>query len=105
MKAQTQYMRNLINSNFRFIITSVSSEGLDDVWLGKEVTENDLEILIQLSKKYGFNVNFEGGEAETMVIDCPLFSHPIEILKSRKFWDGYRGRFEILDVKLDYSAR
>jgi len=105
MKAQTQYMRDLINSNFRFIITSVSSEGLDDAWLGKEFTENDLEILIQLSKKYRFNVNFEGGEAETMVIDCPLFSHPIQVLKSRKFWDGYRGRFEILDAKLDYSVR
>jgi len=52
-----------------------------------------------------FKFNFEGGEAETIVVDGPLFSHPIKIIKSRKFWDGYRGRFEILDAKLDYSAR
>ncbi len=104
-KEQIEYMKNLIESNFHFIITSVSADGLDEKWLGKEITIQDLEKLDQLSKKYGFNINFEGGEAETIVIDCPLFSHPIMILKSRKLWDGIRGRFEILDAELDYRAR
>ena len=104
-KEQIEYMKNLIESNFHFIITSVSADGLDEKWLGKEITIQDLEKLDQLSKKYGFNINFEGGEAETIVIDCPLFSHPILILKSRKIWDGIRGRFEILDAELDYRAR
>ncbi|MCH8975247.1 MAG: diphthine--ammonia ligase [Thaumarchaeota archaeon] len=104
-KEQIEYMKNLIESNFHFIITSVSADGLDEKWLGKEITIQDLEKLDQLSKKYGFNINFEGGEAETIVIDCPLFSHPIMILKSRKIWDGIRGRFEILDAELDYRAR
>ena len=104
-KEQIEYMKNLIESNFNFIITSVSADGLDEKWLGKEITIQDLEKLDQLSKKYGFNINFEGGEAETIVIDCPLFSHPIMILKSRKIWDGIRGRFEILDAELDYRVR
>jgi len=104
-KEQIEYMKNLTESNFHFIITSVSADGLDEKWLGKEITIHDLEKLDQLSKKYGFNINFEGGEAETMVINCPLFSHPIMILKSRKIWDGIRGRFEILDAELDYRAR
>ena len=104
-KEQIEYMKNLIESNFHFIITSVSADGLDEKWLGKEITIQDLEKLDQLSKKYGFNINFEGGEAETIVIDCPLFSHPIMILKSRKIWDGIRGRFEILDAELGCSAR
>ena len=104
-KEQIEYMKNLIESNFHFIITSVSADGLDEKWLGKEITIQDLEKLDQLSKKYGFNINFEGGEAETIVTDCPLFSHPIMILKSRKIWDGIRGRFEILDAELGCSAR
>lgn len=104
-KEQIEYMKNLIESNFHFIMTSVSADGLDEKWLGKEITIQDLEKLDQLSKKYGFNINFEGGEAETIVIDCPLFSHPIMILKSRKIWDGIRGRFEILDAELGCSAR
>jgi ABC transporter with metal-binding/Fe-S-binding domain ATP-binding protein len=98
---QIKYMKNLVESNFHFIITAVSADGLDENWLGKEITLEDIEKLEQLGKKYGFNVNFEGGEAETLVVDCPLFSKSIKILKSRKLWDGIRGRFEILDAKLD----
>ncbi|MDO8640375.1 MAG: diphthine--ammonia ligase, partial [Nitrosarchaeum sp.] len=33
-----EYMNELISSNFVFIITSVSSGGLDDSWLGKIIT-------------------------------------------------------------------
>ena len=88
-------MTKLIEEKFRFIISSVSADGLDDSWLGKEITMDDIDSLERLSKKYGFNLNFEGGEAETLVIDCPLFSHPIKIIKSKKLWDGYRGKLEI----------
>jgi len=92
---QKIYMKKLLDSKFRFILSSVSADGLDDTWLGKEITKENLESLEKLSEKYGFNLNFEGGEAETLVIDCPLFSHPINIIKSKKIWDGYRGRLEI----------
>jgi len=57
-----------------------------------------------LSEKFGFNLNFEGGEAETFVIDCPLFFNAIKINKFTKNWDGYRGRFEIVDAELNYNA-
>lgn len=99
-----KYMNDLINSNFNFIITSVSSNGLDDKWLGKRISKNEIESLKDLSCKYGFNLNFEGGEAETFVINCPLFSNPIRIKQSKKIWDGYRGRFEILEAEQNYHA-
>ncbi|MHA7647660.1 diphthine--ammonia ligase [Nitrosopumilus sp. S4] len=99
-----KYMNDLVDSNFEFIMTTVTSDGLDDSWLGKVITKNDLEILEKLSKKYGFNLNFEGGEAETFVINCPMFSHSIKINEFKKTWDGYRGRFEIVDAGLDLYA-
>jgi len=99
-----EYMNELISSNFVFIITSVSSGGLDDSWLGKIITKNDIDNLYALSQKFGFNLNFEGGEAETFVVDCSLFSHPIKIFQGKKIWDGYRGRFEIVDARLNYNA-
>ena len=98
---QKQYMKDLLQDNFRFIIISVSADGLDDSWLGKEIDKDNLEKLEKLSEKFGFNLNFEGGEAETLVINCPLFSNPITIVKSQKIWDGYRGRFEIEEAKID----
>lgn len=99
-----EYMNELISSNFVFIITSVSSGGLDDSWLGKIITKNDVVNLYALSQKFGFNLNFEGGEAETFVVDCPLFSHAIKIIQGEKIWDGYRGRFEIVDARLNHNA-
>ena len=100
-----EYMNDLIDSKFKFILTSVSSGGLDDTWLGKIISADDISELDKLSNKYGFNLNFEGGEAETFVVDCPLYSHPIKIKKSKIVWDGYIGRFEIEDVHLDPNAR
>ncbi|PIW32320.1 MAG: ATP-binding protein [Nitrosopumilales archaeon CG15_BIG_FIL_POST_REV_8_21_14_020_37_12] len=99
-----KYMNDLISTGFDYIITSVSSDGLDDSWLGRKITKNDIESLATLSEKFGFNLNFEGGEAETFVVDCPLFLHPIKIIHGKKYWDGYRGRFEIVEARLDYNA-
>ncbi|HYL65858.1 MAG TPA: diphthine--ammonia ligase [Nitrosopumilaceae archaeon] len=98
---QKQYMKKLIQLNFRYIITSVSSDGLDNSWLGREITDRDIENLEKLSIKYGFNLSFEGGEAESLVLNCPLFLMPLKIIKSNKTWDGYRGRFEITEAILE----
>jgi diphthine-ammonia ligase len=97
---QKNYLKELLDSKFKFIITSVTSAGLDESWMGREITRNDVEQLILLSEKYGFNLTFEGGEAETFVVDCPLFYSPIRIVKANKIWDGYRGRFEITEAVL-----
>ena len=97
---QKEYMKKLIESDFKYIITSVSSEGLDDSWLGREITRNDIDDLEKLAITHGFNLSFEGGEAESLVLNCPLFSMSLKIIKSNKIWDGYRGRFEITDVTL-----
>jgi ABC transporter with metal-binding/Fe-S-binding domain ATP-binding protein len=99
-----QYMNDLLDSKFEFIMTVISSDGLDDSWLGKLISKSDVDILKRLSKKFGFNLNFEGGEAETFVINCPLFKNSIKINKFEKIWDGYRGRFEIVDAGLNYNA-
>jgi uncharacterized protein (TIGR00290 family) len=97
-------MNDLLDSNFVFIMITVSSDGLDDTWLGKKITKSDIDTLKDLSEKFGFNLNFEGGEAETFVVDCPLFENSIKINQAKKIWDGYRGRFEIVDAELKYNA-
>ena len=98
---QKRYLQELLDNKFKFIITSVTTAGLDQTWLGREITREDVKQLVKLSTKHGFNLTFEGGEAETFVIDCPLFSSPIQILGANKIWDGYRGRFEITDAILE----
>ena len=103
-KNPESYMKTLLEENFEYIISSVSCDGLDDSWLGQKIDENGLKTLENLQNKFGFNLNFEGGEAETFVTNCPLFKKPLFIQDSRTEWDGYRGRFEILEAKLKDNA-
>lgn len=70
---QETHMHNLLKNGFKFIFTKVAAEGLNNSWLNREITEKDIDELIKLNKKYGVNVAGEGGEFETLVINCPLF--------------------------------
>jgi uncharacterized protein (TIGR00290 family) len=99
------YLTNLIEDKFHFIVVAVSADGLNKKWLGKKIVIDDLSILNNLADKYGFNINFDGGEAETFVTDCPLFKYPIKINRAKTMWDGYRGIFDIQEAELDYNAR
>ena len=103
-KEPESYMKELLNENFEYIISTVSSAGLNDSWLGRIIDKNGLDELQKLQKKFRFNLNFEGGEAETFVTNCPLFEKRLLIQDSTTEWDGYRGRFEILEAKLKDNA-
>ena len=103
-KEPESYMKELLNENFEYVISTVSSAGLNDSWLGRIIDKNGLDELQKLQKKFRFNLNFEGGEAETFVTNCPLFEKRLLIQDSTIEWDGYRGRFEILEAKLKDNA-
>ena len=95
-----EYLQMLIDNKFRVKIVSVSAAGLDFSWLGKDLTRELIGELAVLSKRYGINISFEGGEAETLTMDCPIFKKKLSIKSSRILWDGQRGIFEILDHSL-----
>ena len=99
---QEDYLVTLVENGYRFILTSVSAWGLDSTWLGREVDRDSADELIRLSKKYRFNPAFEGGEGETLVLDCPLFKkNELKVLESKKNWNGYRGVLEISSAALE----
>lgn len=95
------YMNRLLDKGFEVMLVGVSAMGLDRDWLGKVIDRGSLERLRGLSKKYGFNLDFEGGEAETLVLDCPLFQKKLVVKQGRARWDGQRGMFEIQEVALE----
>jgi diphthine-ammonia ligase len=97
---QYEYMNKLLDHNFLIQIIGVSAMGLDINWLGMNLNHANLQDLILLSKKYKFNISFEGGEAETLVLDCPIFRKRLDIIKSKTKWDGQRGIVEISDILL-----
>lgn len=95
-----KYMHELLNNKFSVIIVGVSAMGLEKEWLGKTIDSESLDRLAALSRKHGFNLAFEGGEAETLVLDCPLFPKKLEVKSARMHWDGQRGIFEIQEAEL-----
>ena len=100
---QKEHMRNLLRDGFRFAIVSVGADGLGPEWLGRTVTAGDVGVLAGLAERHSFNPAFEGGEAETVVLDCPLFSRAVE-LEGGAVWDRCRGRFEISGARLSPRA-
>jgi diphthine-ammonia ligase len=99
-KPALKFMRDLISNGFRTLITSVSAMGLDRYWLGKIIGEKELERLIELSDRNHFNLNFEGGEAETLVLDSPIHHEIVDVMESEIQWDGQSGIFKITNVRL-----
>ncbi|MGA9151499.1 MAG: diphthine--ammonia ligase [Candidatus Nitrosopolaris sp.] len=97
---QSEYMDLLLENRFDIKIVSVSAMGLDERLLGVSLDRLVLYRLKQLSEKYSFNVSFEGGEAETLVVDCPIFYKRLQINKAKIHWDGQRGMLEIMEVAL-----
>ena len=97
---QSEYMDLLLENKFDIKIVSVSAMGLDERLLGVSLCRQVLYRLKQLSEKYSFNVSFEGGEAETLVVDCPIFYKRLQINKAKIHWDGQRGMLEIMEVAL-----
>ncbi|MGZ7070541.1 MAG: diphthine--ammonia ligase [Methanobacterium sp.] len=95
-----EYIKEIINLGFEVIITSVSAEGLDKSWLGKKIDFDVLNEIKDLNKKYGIHMAFEGGEAETIVLDGPIFKKRIKIVESETIWDRDSGYFLIKDAVL-----
>lgn len=91
---------NELAERFEVILTSVSAEGLDTSLLGNRIDKQMIEKLKEANKKHGINLVFEGGEAETFVLDAPLFRKKIKVKKARTEIEGIRGAYLIEDAEL-----
>jgi ABC transporter with metal-binding/Fe-S-binding domain ATP-binding protein len=69
--------RDLLNEEFRVVMTRVACDGLGKEWVGRVIDRNAFEELKKLSEKYKFRIDFEGGEAETVVLFMPGFGKEI----------------------------
>jgi len=96
-----RYMKEIIELEFETILVSVSAEGLDESWLGKTLDLELLDKLLSLHEKYGIHLAFEGGEAESLVLDCPIFKKRIKIQEIEKIWKRDSGYINIRKAFLE----
>jgi ABC transporter with metal-binding/Fe-S-binding domain ATP-binding protein len=92
---------NELSLNYDVIITQISAEGFDESMLGKRIDEDMIKKIITLNKKYKINMLFEGGEAESFVLDAPMFKKRIRIKKAHKEIEKDVGRYIIDEAVLE----
>lgn len=99
-KDQARYLREVVEAGFEIVVTAIQCYGLGPEFLGRVLTEEDVERIIELARKYGFNPAFEGGEAETLVVYAPLFEKRL-VVRGRKVKVGsYSWRYVVEEARL-----
>lgn len=82
-----ELLQHEIESGFDIRITEVAADGLTQDWIGKKLDFETMIDLKHLSGKFGFDVDFEGGSANTFVLDAPFFKKRIQLLDTENIWD------------------
>jgi ABC transporter with metal-binding/Fe-S-binding domain ATP-binding protein len=95
------YMKELITSGFKAIITGVFAAPFSADWLGREIDRAALSGLQQYVRSHRITLTGEGGEYETLVLDAPLFTKRIAILESEKEYANYRGFLRVKRAVLE----
>ena len=95
-KGDKRLFRQVLELGFEVIIAGVAAEGLDESWLGRTI---DYEAIDELGEMGHLHIMFEGGEAETFVLDGPMFNKRLEVTSAEKKWDGMRGEYTITGLR------
>lgn len=97
-KDETLYLNELIKNKFKVVITAVAAFPLDEKWLGREIDYKFVNEILKLHEKYKIHPAGEGGEFETLVLNCPFFKKELKIKSKKIINEGNAWR---IDVELD----
>lgn len=103
-KKQDDLLRQQVKAGFKIMIDQVSAEGLGKEWLGRVVDESNVEEFIGVCMEHGINPSGEGGEFETLVLDCPLYREKLVIEGMSVVWYGDRGYCRIEKVRREKKS-
>ena len=97
-----EYLRSALRDGFEIMFVGVAAPPLDEKWLGRKLDEKAIDELVQLNLRHGIHIGGEGGEFESIVLDCPLFSKKIKILQAEKNWNEKErsGTYDIKEIEL-----
>ena len=77
-RPQQQLLRTMIGRDVDAIIVKIAAMGLCGKQLGKTIAELE-PMFCRLEDQYGCHAAGEGGEYESLTLDCPLFTHRLVI--------------------------
>ena len=99
-KDPEQLLIEQVEMGFEFILTACMAMGLGPDWLGRMIDSKAIDELKSISRRYGISLVFEGGEAETYVLNAPIFSRKIRVVEAHPVWKGDSGSLDIIRASL-----
>lgn len=87
-KDELTYLHELIKAKFKVIVIGVFAYPLTNSFLGREINKEFIKEIMELNEKYKIHPAGEGGEFETFVLDCPLFSKELKIKRFQDYKEG-----------------
>lgn len=113
----------VVVSTFEVIFTSISAYGLDKSWLGRTITSEDVDRLVEIARGVCFdrargeqdreypyplrragwlNIAGEGGEFESLVLDGPIFKKKLVLVDWEiEAEDMHTARVVVHEARLD----
>lgn len=98
-KDQDLVMERFLDSGIRAIIVGCYAEGLDESWLGREIDRRAVDELKSIRERTGISIVGEGGEYESMTLDSPMHSAPLEVVSSEREWSRSGGTLRVTAVR------
>jgi predicted ATP pyrophosphatase (TIGR00289 family) len=90
-EAPLELLKEIVTLKMETIIVGVYAYGFDETWLGRKINEDTIKDLVELNRKFQVSLVGEGGEYETLVLDAPFFKKKIQLIETKKIWEGQSG--------------
>ncbi|KAL2914701.1 hypothetical protein HK105_205841 [Polyrhizophydium stewartii] len=102
---QETLLGQMISHGVEAVLVKVAAVGLGEVHLGKTLAQMQAH-LMRLNERYGINVCGEGGEYETLTLDCPIFRKRIrmQVIESETRMHSYDDMAPVAFLKITKLA-
>ena len=78
-KNRIELLNRLLELRFRVMFSCVKKPWFTDEWLGREISANTIQRLVEMNRETGLDICGEQGEYHTLALDGPQFKKMIRI--------------------------
>ncbi|HDO19107.1 MAG TPA: TIGR00289 family protein [Thermoplasmatales archaeon] len=103
-KNPEELLKRQINSNFEIMIVAVAAGGMDKEWLGRVLNRKNIDEFIDMCRRNRIHPAGEGGEFETLVLDCPLYWKRFIVEEIEIKWRGDTGYAIVRNIKKEEKS-
>jgi ABC transporter with metal-binding/Fe-S-binding domain ATP-binding protein len=94
-KDEWKLLEELVKEGFEIIIVGVFAYPFDNNWLERKINKNFIQDIKKIYNDIEISPAGEGGEFETLVLNCPLFKRKLEINDKKIYGEKNSWKMEV----------